>query len=413
MGTESKTFNVLSIDGGGIRGIIPAMILAEIEEMTGKPIWKLFDLIAGTSTGGIIALALTKPRRRRGKWERHYEAEDIVQFYKREGKSIFNRSTRHTILSVDGWIDKKYPERGMQRVLRRYFGDFRLSETLTDVLIPSYDMRGTRQYWDDEIGERSGGHPRFFKSSRTKCCSQPNIDCQSNASEGSSEPNTDCNSCEDCDSCKSDAKRESSNTKCRYQPHEDYLMREVAYATAAAPTYFPPLETQFTPPIDSGARIENLVETLVDGGIFANNPAMCAYAEATKRRKETERTDENILLVSLGTGNLTKQLNADAAKHWGKTCWIEPLFTMIFDGANDTVNYQLKQLIDQKDYYRFQEDLWDEGSDEMDNPKKRHLRDLKKFAECLIEKRECELKRLSERLEANRSCNCKNCKCLS
>jgi patatin-like phospholipase/acyl hydrolase len=56
----SQLIKVLSIDGGGIRGIIPAMILAHIEELTGKPIAELFNLVAGTSTGGILALGLTK-----------------------------------------------------------------------------------------------------------------------------------------------------------------------------------------------------------------------------------------------------------------------------------------------------------------------------------------------------------------
>ncbi|HEY3086686.1 MAG TPA: patatin-like phospholipase family protein [Jatrophihabitantaceae bacterium] len=54
----AKLVRVLSIDGGGMRGIIPAMILAEIERRTKRPIAKLFDLITGTSTGGIIALGL-------------------------------------------------------------------------------------------------------------------------------------------------------------------------------------------------------------------------------------------------------------------------------------------------------------------------------------------------------------------
>ena len=56
-----STIKILSIDGGGIRGIIPAIILSRIEEKTLKPIAELFDLIAGTSTGGLLALALTKP----------------------------------------------------------------------------------------------------------------------------------------------------------------------------------------------------------------------------------------------------------------------------------------------------------------------------------------------------------------
>ena len=57
----ASAFKVLAVDGGGIRGLIPAFILAAIEEQTGHPIHESFDLIAGTSTGGIIALGLTKP----------------------------------------------------------------------------------------------------------------------------------------------------------------------------------------------------------------------------------------------------------------------------------------------------------------------------------------------------------------
>src|ERR1700712_6058604 len=52
---------ILSIDGGGIRGILPGMVLAKIEELTGKPVAELFDVIAGTSTGGILACGLTAP----------------------------------------------------------------------------------------------------------------------------------------------------------------------------------------------------------------------------------------------------------------------------------------------------------------------------------------------------------------
>ena len=56
-----RDYKVLSIDGGGIRGIIPAMVLGEIEDRTGKPASELFDLIAGTSTGELLALGLAKP----------------------------------------------------------------------------------------------------------------------------------------------------------------------------------------------------------------------------------------------------------------------------------------------------------------------------------------------------------------
>ncbi len=80
------TWRILSIDGGGIRGIIPAIILASIEERTGKPISELFDLIAGTSTGAILALGLTKPNAS-GKPE--FTAQRIGELYEEEIPNIF------------------------------------------------------------------------------------------------------------------------------------------------------------------------------------------------------------------------------------------------------------------------------------------------------------------------------------
>ena len=84
-----KVVRVLSIDGGGVRGIIPAIILAEIEKRTGKPIAGIFDLISGTSTGGILALGLTAPNEN-GKPK--FTASDLVEFYETRLNDIFNLS---------------------------------------------------------------------------------------------------------------------------------------------------------------------------------------------------------------------------------------------------------------------------------------------------------------------------------
>ncbi len=84
-----KTIKILSIDGGGIRGIIPAVILSAIEDMTGKKIADMFDLIAGTSTGGIVALGLTKPN---ANGQPQYAAKDLVALYEKEGENIFDNS---------------------------------------------------------------------------------------------------------------------------------------------------------------------------------------------------------------------------------------------------------------------------------------------------------------------------------
>ena len=78
---------ILSISGGGIRGIIPAIILSHIEKHVGKPISKCFDLIAGTSTGGIIATLLSVPENNKPK----YSASQVVELYKQFGTQVFKK----------------------------------------------------------------------------------------------------------------------------------------------------------------------------------------------------------------------------------------------------------------------------------------------------------------------------------
>src|SRR5205823_5242058 len=86
----ADVLKILAIDGGGIRGVIPATILSAIEERTETSICKLFDLVAGTSTGGILALGLVKPSA--GDEDRpQYKAADLAELYEKEGKRIFDR----------------------------------------------------------------------------------------------------------------------------------------------------------------------------------------------------------------------------------------------------------------------------------------------------------------------------------
>ena len=80
---------VLSIDRGGIRGIIPTLLLAELERRTEQPAPQVFDLIVGTSTGGILALGLTRPGADGGGTPAH-TARDLTQLYEREGTTIFS-----------------------------------------------------------------------------------------------------------------------------------------------------------------------------------------------------------------------------------------------------------------------------------------------------------------------------------
>jgi patatin-like phospholipase/acyl hydrolase len=110
---------VLCIDGGGIRGIIPALILQRIEERTGQQISDLFHMIAGTSTGGIQACALTAPT---GNGTPRSAAE-IVDLYREQGQRIFNSSFWHGFGSLGGLMDETYEADGLEEVLGEYLAE--------------------------------------------------------------------------------------------------------------------------------------------------------------------------------------------------------------------------------------------------------------------------------------------------
>lgn len=319
----AETRKILSIDGGGIRGLIPAMVLERLEEMTGRPASRMFDLIGGTSTGGILALGLVTPDEEGAP---RYRAGELAELYRVEGEHIFSRSFWYWLRSAANLADAKYPEEGIERVLEKYFGSARLSEALTPVVVTSY-----------EIERRS---PWFFKSRKAR------------------DP--------------------------RLREGYDFPMKKVARATSAAPTYFDPLRIDFEGGKDYYA--------LVDGGVYANNPAMCAYAEA-----RVMFPDDEILMVSLGTGKLTRRIPLAKARNWGLVGWAVPVLDVVFDGVGDTIDFQLRQLLSEDRYFRLQVPLA-EGNDEMDDISPENLRALQLEAEELIRENGEKLEKLADLL---------------
>jgi hypothetical protein len=141
---SQQCYRVLAIDGGGIRGLIPAHVLKEVESHTGRPIADLFDLVAGTSTGGILALGLTKP----GHDARpQFSASDMCDLYLNEGTTIFPHSVFHRFRVGDGIEDARYPAAPIERVLDQHFGDAMLAQALTEVVVPSYDLTAPGPYF--------------------------------------------------------------------------------------------------------------------------------------------------------------------------------------------------------------------------------------------------------------------------
>jgi len=144
---------ILSIDGGGIRGLLPALVIADIErrleEAGGKkrPLSDWFHLLAGTSTGGLIALGMAAPG------EACMNGEKLVALYRDEGRSIF-RFTPQRVRSLGGWIAPKHAPAQLERVLEGHLKSARLAQATRDVVITAYDMT-----------ERE---PHFFKRWRAR-----------------------------------------------------------------------------------------------------------------------------------------------------------------------------------------------------------------------------------------------------
>ncbi len=281
----------LAIDGGGIRGLIPALVLAEIERRTGRGMASMVDLIAGTSTGGIIACGLAKPE--------PMSAEEIAAIYEIDGPKIFDRSALKVITSANGYLDERYESDGLVESLRRHLGDARLTDATTPILLTAYDLEARQAV--------------LLRS-------------------------------------------------------DDISMVDAAHATSAAPTYFEPV------------RIGN--RTLIDGGVFAINPAVFAYIES----------DTPELLLSLGTGSHTRRLPYEEVKDWGRLEWAEPIIDVVFDGSADAVDTQLQALAGDR-YVRLQTRL-NEASDDLDDASEANFAALRREAEQLIAARDDDIDRV-------------------
>jgi patatin-like phospholipase/acyl hydrolase len=317
----AERMRVLSIDGGGIRGIIPALVLAEIERRTDRRVAQLFDFIAGTSTGGIIALAMTVPEPGGGS---RWKAEELAELYRTKGGEIFSTSLWQKIRSAGGLIDEKYPADGLEAELERHFGEARLRDALKPVLVTAYELERRK--------------PFFFRSGR--------------------------------------AIGDSTY---------DYPMRAAARATSAAPTVFEP---ELVVNDASGERY-----ALIDGGVFANNPSMCAYAELLATDLAAD-----VFMLSLGTGQLTRRIRYEDARDWGLAQWARPALDVVFDGVSDTTEFELEQLLGAERHVRLQTELDQGASDDLDDASPDNVGRLEAKAKQLIADSSAELDRVCAEL---------------
>jgi len=245
---RDQRFRILSIDGGGIKGLFPATVLAELERryLGGGSIAGYFDLVAGTSTGGIIALGLGAG----------LTAAEMAELYLTRGSEVFPQPSDTTWGRVRSWWRGKrnyilyHYERGpLEALLTGALGDKLLGDSAVRLCIPAFEGKHS------EVFIFKTPHHRDYKFDRLE------------------------------------------------------LMVKVALATAAAPTYFRPFE-------HNGY-------TLVDGGVWANNPLMLAVIEAMIC---FDLEWDQIDVLTLGCGDDPYVVSRLQSALGGKLTWYDLIF---------------------------------------------------------------------------------------
>jgi len=285
---------VLSIDGGGMRGIIPLLILAELEKLLGKPIGDVFDLIAGTSTGGLIACGLALQGK---KGEALFSASELLRRYEENAKLIFPKQKMAFWAWPRALFWPRYSEKGLESVLLSILGETRLLDCRVPILVTAYDIRNHR--------------PVYFTSRMTD---------------------------------------ESSGGDKRL----NYRLTDICRATSAAPTYFRTHEFEGKA-FENGHDIKM---NCIDGGVFMNNPALAATLELTRYGRElhytrgkperTVRDRASIEILSLGTGFTSNTILKEViSTGWGKIGWAFRITDIMMRADNQVIDQQLEELLKQ------------------------------------------------------------------
>ncbi len=336
-----RTVRVLSIDGGGVRGIIPSLVLEELQRRLRirgdmRPFHRIFDLMAGTSAGGIIVLGLALPAIHPDgdRFVRNRAALDIsnvTALFSARGLEIFPRGSFPNIRSILQAFGEKYSADSLESLLERLFGDATMQDALTNLIITSYDV------------ERRD--PLMFKKRPVR----------------------------------------------RGRHDLNFFMRDAARATSAAPTYFAPAYIEPTPP--DGKRY-----CLIDGAVFANNPGLAAYIEARKIFPHARK----YVIVSLGTGQAERRITYEKIKDWGYLEWVSPrngvpLFSLSSEGQSVAVVHQLSRIPD-VEFYRLDGPLSDGASESMDDAGTENIERLTSTAMDIIADNDQLMDRICARL---------------
>jgi uncharacterized protein len=334
-------FNILSLDGGGIRGIVAAKMLTMIEKEINKPLNEYFQLIAGTSTGSILAAAIASGRR----------SEEIVNLYKQQSSIIFPYRKRFSLRRLPlifkhGISAPKYSEAGLIQALQSVFGNTTLFDIASPLLLViSFDTverepiffkswRQDKGYGNVPLWEVcvcSASAPTYFPAHK--------LDKRVNgtAQDGYSKAIV-------LDDGAASVDNIYNNMQIRIidgtGSSQTRTIKKYVGSTRQA-TVYPAWE--IIPDKTSLYSIKSLYSA-IDGGVAANNPSSCAVAEALRLGYPIE----DIRVLSIGTGERTRVIRFEKAQHWGLIQWAQPLIGILFDGSSEIYEYITKQIAHQR-----------------------------------------------------------------
>ncbi|KAK1604096.1 hypothetical protein QYE76_027769 [Lolium multiflorum] len=344
-----QLITLLSIDGGGIRGLIPSTILAclesKLQELDGPDarIADYFDVIAGTSTGALVATMLAAPDENKRPL---FAAKEINKFYLDNGPKIFPQRSNGLLTPVAKFfgavMGPKYDGKFLQDKIKNLTNNVNIADTVTNIIVPTFDIKALQ--------------PVLFNTYEAK-----------------------------------------------NEPLKNAHLSDICISTSAAPTYFP---AHYFKTYDPLGKIPEREYNLVDGGVAANNPTMAAMSMITKEvlRRDPDFTlgkpadYRNYLIISIGTGS-TKEAEMytapDCAK-WGLLQWLHngsftPIIDMFSHASADMVDIHaavlFKALRVEKNYLRIQDDSLSGNIASVDIATKENMEALIDIGDNLLKKK--------------------------
>ena len=289
-----EKYCILSIDGGGLRGVVPLTILKTIEAKTGKRIHELFNFIAGTSTGGLItaAISIKNPL---NPVEPLYTLDDVIDVYVHRGHEIFPERTKigNFLHGAEDLFRPKFSDSGIKTVFTDVLKNYKMLDCLNDIMICSYDL--------------NNNIPLFFKSRAAK----------NNATQNA-------------------------------------LLYDVCRATSAGPSYLPSYEFFYPNDaenpnrncIDGGVYVNNpSMAALVEFSKYH-------YYYLPSFPADTDIDYDDVFVLSLGTGSYTGKINDADTLNKGEIYWAQQISEIMMRGVNRATDYEMSEMMDKENYLR-------------------------------------------------------------